>query len=120
MLFLNTKPKVENDYSNNFDFHIVRAGTRGVFQSALIKKKKKKKRIGHNLVPTYKIFVAFSLCASQNKLKAKGYEEQRQISKNNIRVALCQKTAGKKSHIPKMAQILIGGKNGHFVKAIAK
>ena len=49
-----------------------------------------------NLVPTDKIFVAFSLCSSQNKLKTKGYEDQRQKSKNNIRVALCQKTAGKK------------------------
>ena len=32
---------------------------------------RKKKRIGHNLVPTYKIFAASSLCTSQNKLKSK-------------------------------------------------
>ena len=29
--------------------------------------KKKKTQIGHNLVPIYKIFVAFSSCTSQNK-----------------------------------------------------
>ena len=54
-------------------------------------------------------------------MKTKGYEEQRQKSKNYIRVALCQKTAWKKApDIPKMAQFLKGGKNGHFAKAIAK
>ena len=36
--------KIENDDSSNFDFHIVRAGTHGVFPSALIEKKKKKKK----------------------------------------------------------------------------
>ena len=59
--FKNTEPKVENHYSSNFDFHIVRAGARGVFPSAHFERKK----IGHYLVPTYKIFVAFSLCASK-------------------------------------------------------
>ena len=59
-------------YSSNFYFQIVRVGTHGVFPSALIKKAKTKtKQIGHNLqlVPSYKIFVAFSLCTSQKKLK---------------------------------------------------
>ena len=65
------------------------------FQAHLLKNKKI--QIGHNLVPTYKFFVAFSLRSSQNKLKTKGYEEQRQKSKNNIRVALCHKTALKKN-----------------------
>ena len=82
MLFKNTMLKVGNDYSSNFDFHIVGAGTHGVFPSALIEKKKQKtKQIDHNLVPTYKIFVAFSLCTPQNKLKTKGYEEQRRRTK---------------------------------------
>ena len=58
-LFKNTEPNVDNDYSSNFDFHIVRAGTHDVFPSAFIKKKKK--QIGHDLVPTYRIFVAFCL-----------------------------------------------------------
>ena len=61
--FKNTEPKVENDQSSDFDVHIVRAGVLGVFPSALIGKKKK--QIGHNLVPTYKISVTFSLCSSQ-------------------------------------------------------
>ena len=30
-----------NDYSSNFDFHIVRAGTHGVFTSAIIEREKK-------------------------------------------------------------------------------
>ena len=42
VLFKNTEPKVDNDYSSNFDFRIVRAGAHGVFPSALIKKKKEK------------------------------------------------------------------------------
>ena len=70
-----------------------------LLQKQKIKTNKTKRTIkqnGRNLVPTYNIFVAFSLYTSQNKLKTKGYEEQRQKSKNNIRVALCQKTAGKK------------------------
>ena len=33
--------KIENDYSSNFDFHIVRAGAHGVFPSALIEKNNK-------------------------------------------------------------------------------
>ena len=41
-------------------------------------------------------------------------------SKNNIRVAPCQKTAGKTPHTPKMAQFLKGGKNGHSAKALTK
>ena len=54
-------------------------------------------------------------------MKTKGYEEQRQKSKNYIRVALCLKTAWKKTpQNPKIAQFLKGGKNGHFAKAIAK
>ena len=44
VLFKNTMPKVETDFSSNFDFHIVRAGTHGVFPSALIEKKKKTDR----------------------------------------------------------------------------
>ena len=52
----------------------------------------KKKKIGHNLVPTYKIFVVFSLCSSQKKLKTKHYEQQLQKRKNNIRLAPCRKT----------------------------
>ena len=40
-LFKNTEPNVDNDYSSNFDFHIVRAGTHVVFPSEFIKKKKK-------------------------------------------------------------------------------
>ena len=52
---------------------------------------------------------------------AKQIENKRQKRKNNIRVALCHKTAEKKTpQIPKMAQFLKGGKNGHFAKAIAK
>ena len=55
--------KVENDYSSNFDFHIVRAGTHGVFPSALIEKKNKnknkKKQIDHNLVPPIKSLSLF-------------------------------------------------------------
>ena len=35
-LFKNTEPNVDNDYSSNFDFHIVRAGTHDVFPSAFI------------------------------------------------------------------------------------
>ena len=68
VLFKNTEPKVENDCSSNFDPHVVRVGAHGVSPSKLIAKKK---RIGHNLVPTYKIFAASSLCTSQNKLKSK-------------------------------------------------
>ena len=72
-------------------------------------------------MPICKIYVAFSLRTSQNKLKTKGYEEQGQKSKNNIRVALSQKTAGKeRPEIQRMAQFLEGDKNGHFVKAVAK
>ena len=92
---------------------------RMVFFQAHLWKKKKKKKIGHNLVPTHKMFVAFSLCTSQNELKTKGYEVQRQ-SMNNIRVALCRKTAGKKHPEFQKCHFLIGGKNGHFAKAIAK
>ena len=52
---------------------------------------------------------------------AKQIEHKSQKSKNNTRVALCHETAEKKTpHIPKMAQFLKGGKNGHFTKAIAK
>ena len=86
MLFKSTEPQVENDYSSNFDFHI---GKHGIFLSALIEKRKK---IGYNLVTTYKIFVVFSLCSPQKKLKTKDHEEQIQKRKNNIRVAPCQKT----------------------------
>ena len=32
----NTEPNVDNDYSSNFEFHIVRAGTHDVFSSAFI------------------------------------------------------------------------------------
>ena len=72
-------------------------------------------------MPICKIYVAFSLRTSQNKLKTKGYEEQGQKSKNNIRVALSQKTAGKeRPEIQRIAQFLEGDKNGHFVKAVAK
>ena len=66
------------------------------FQARLLQKKK---RIGHNLVHTCKIFVASSLCTLKSKLKTKGYEEQRKNSKNNIRVALCEKTVRKKKHL---------------------
>ena len=45
---------------------------------------------------------------------AKQIEHKRQKSKNSTRVALCHETAEKKTpHVPKMAQFLIGGKNGH-------
>ena len=53
------------------------------------------------------------MCTSQNK----GYEEQRQKRKNNIRVALCQKTARKKHLTFQQCQFLLGGKIGHFEKA---
>ena len=44
-----------------------------VFFQAHFLKKKKEEQIGHNLglVPTYKIFVTFSFCTSENKLKTK-------------------------------------------------
>ena len=93
---------------------------RMVFFQAHLLKKKKKKQIGHNLVPTYKIFVAFSLCTSQNKLKTKGYEEQRQKSKNNIRVALCQKTAGKNTSHSKNGTIFKRWQKWPFCKGYSK
>ena len=126
MLFKNTMLKVGNDYSSNFDFHIVGAGTHGVFPSALIEKKKQKtKQIDHNLVPTYKIFVAFSLCTPQNKLKTKGYEEQRRRTKtknqeqNHSRTMPENGREENTSH-SKNGTFLKGGKNGHFAKAMAK
>ena len=76
---INTEPMVENDCSSHFDPHLVRAGVHDVFPSAPIAKKK---RIGHNLVHTCKIFVASSLCTMKTTLKTKGYEEQRKNSKN--------------------------------------
>ena len=82
------------------------------FQAHLVKKRK---QIGHNLVPTYKTFVAFSLNTWQNKLKTKDKKARTTLESQSAR-----KRPGKKPHIPKMVQFLKGGKNGHFAKAIAK
>ena len=70
------------------------------FQAHLLKKKK---QIGDNLVPTYNFFVYIT-----NKLKTKGYEEQRQKSKKEpfeiIRVVLCRKLLKNTLNIRKMTR----------------
>ena len=107
--------KVENYYESNFNFHILHVLARMVFIE------RKKKKIGHNLAPPYKGFVAFSLCTSQNKLKTKD---------KKARTTLLSHYAGKKKtpHYHTMPRKRPGkntshsnnGKNGHFAKAIAK
>ena len=71
-------------------------------------------------MPTYKIFVAFSLCASQNKLKTRVYYEQRRKSKNNIRVALCQKTAGENTPHSKNGTIFKRWQKWPFCKGFSR
>ena len=80
-----------------------------LLQKQKIKTNKTKRTIkqnGSNLVPTYNIFVAFSLYTSQNKLKTKGSEEQRQKSKNNILEShYARKRPGKKTSHSKNGKI---------------
>ena len=108
-------PKVENDYSTNFDFHIVRADTHGVFPSPLLEKKEKKYRLqpGAHLQNLCRFFFAYI---------AKQIENKRQKSKNYIAQSRTMPEDGREKtpHLPKVAQFLKGGKNGHFAKAIAK
>ena len=108
-------PKVENDYSTNFDFHIVRADTHGVFPSPLLEKKEKKDRRqpGAHLQNLCRFFFAYI---------AKQIENKRQKSKNYIDQSRTMPEDGRQKtpHLPKVAQFLKGDKNGHFAKAIAK
>ena len=109
--------KVEKDYASNFNFHILYVLARMVFIE-------RKRKIGHNLAPTYKVFVAFSLRTSQNTLKTKD-KKARTASLSHY----AGKTARKKTrHCRTMPRKRPGkntshsknGKNGHFAKAIAK
>ena len=70
---------------------------------------RKKKDRGHNLAPPYKIFVAFSLCTSQNTLKTKDTKQEQ----HHCRTMLGKRPGKNTSHSK-------NGKNGHFAKAIAK
>ena len=78
---------------------------------------RKRKDRGHNLAPTYKIFVAFSMCTSQNTLKTKDTKQEqhhcrtmlgKRPGKKHLTVALCQENGWEKTpHIPKMAKMAI-------------
>ena len=74
----------------------------------------KNKQVGNIMVPKYKIFVAFSLCTSQNKLKTKDKNSKKRQSRtmpeNSWEIA---------THITKIAQFLKRGKTGHSAKTIA-
>ena len=94
--------------------NIVRPGTHGFSKRTYWKKKR---QIGHNLVPTNKIFVAFSLCASQNKLKQRALWTKDKKARTTLESYHARKRPAK---TPKMAHFLKGVKNGHFAKAIAK
>ena len=78
------------------------------FQAHSLKKKQNKtKQIGHNLVPTYIIFVGFSLCASQNKLNTKDKKARTILESHYMPENDREKNT---SH----------SKNGHFAEAISK
>ena len=60
------------------------------------------------MVPKYKIFVAFSLCTSQNKLKTKDKNKKQRQSRT-----MPEKGREKATHITKIAQFLKRGKTDH-------
>ena len=83
-------------------------------------RKKKKEKISHNLVPTNKIFVAFSLCSSQNKLKTKGYEGQRQKARTTLESHYARKRPGKNTSHSKNGMILKRWQKWPFCKGYSK
>ena len=73
---------------------------RMVFFQAHLLKRKDTKQIGHNLMPTYIIFVSFSLCTSPNKLKTKDKKAWTILESHYMP----ENGREKPLHIPKMAQ----------------